>query len=245
MKKVLIGLAVLIVIVAIGATVFVGKMDELIADAIQTEGTAALGTTVSVTKVETDLKAGSAVINGLSIANPPGYQATNALTVGSFTADVDYETQVVEKIVISSPVINAEVKDSTNNFETLLANMPEDVEEEVVEGEEEMELTIKTLQMRNAKINLIADKLGSHSFAMDDFVINDLSGSAEQISERLTRALTDHVSKQVKDYAAQEIAKMVEAEVKEKVEEVVNEKLNEKLKGKFGDKLKSLKLGIK
>lgn len=245
MKKIIIALVVLIAIVAVVATVFVGKMDKMIAEAIETEGTAALGSKVSVTGVETDLKQGLATIKGLSIANPAGYQAANAITVDTFSANVDYQTQVVKKIVINSPIINAEVKGSKNNFEDLLENMPDSESEEVSDGEEQT-FTIESFQLLNAKVNLLADKLGQRSFVMDDLVINDLSGTAEQISTLLTRELTNHVSAQVKNYATQEITNLVKAEAKKRVEEAVNEKLQEKLKqGKLGDKLKSLKLGIK
>lgn len=254
MKKVLIGLLVVAVIVGVAATIFVGKLDQLIADAIETEGSAALGSQVQVESVVTQLKEGIATINGLTVANPAGFKAASALRIASFSADVDYQNQIVEKILINKPVINAELKGTMNNFEQLLANMPETDDTTDPSGEDPV-ITINSFQLRQAQINLVADRLGERSFVMDDYVINNLKGTPEQISEILTRGLTDHVSSQIKGYATSEITKILTEEAKKKVKEVVNEKiqeqlgdkldveLNDKLGDKIGDKLKSFKFG--
>ncbi|NND81901.1 MAG: hypothetical protein HKN50_05685 [Gammaproteobacteria bacterium] len=248
MKKLLIGVAILVAIIAITATIFVGQMDQLIADAIETEGSAALGSEVRVAKVETKLREGIATINGLTIANPGGYKAPHAISVANFTADVDYENQIVEQILIDQPVINAEMKGQQNNFEDLLANMPDSEESSEPEGVEPV-ITIKSFQLRRAQVNLTADRIGERSFIMDDLVVNDLRGTPEQISEVLTRRLIDHVSVQVKNYATAEITKMITEEARKRVKEAVNEKIQEqvgdKLKDKLGvaDKLKGFGLG--
>ena len=239
MKKILIGLVVIIAIVAIATTVFVGKMDGIIADAIETEGTATLGSKVRVASVKTNLREGTATIKGLTVANAPGYSAANAMSIATFTADVDYETQTVKRIVINNPVINAEVKGQKNNFEDLLANMPDD-EEVVGEEEEETEITIDRFELRQTKVNLVADKLGTREFMMSDLVLTNLSGTVDQITERLTTELTSHVANEVKAYATREIGKMLKEEATRRIKEEVNEKIKDKL----GGKLKGLKFGI-
>lgn len=257
MKKLLIALAVVVAVAIAASFMFAGKIDELIADTIQTEGTAALGTQVSVQSVETKLTEGVAIINGLAIANPPGYESANAVQVNTFSADVDYQSQVIENILIQKPVINAELKGTRSNFQDLMDNMPESAEEEVVEEEEEAaddsEITIKSLQLREATVNINSDKLGKTSFIMDDFVLNDVSGTADQISERITASLVAHVTGQITGFATAQIAQMVQAKaieeakeaVNEKIEEQLSEGLDEKLGGELGEKLKGLKLKIK
>ena len=253
MKKILIGLVVLIAVAAVIGTVFVvGKLDEYIAQVIETEGTKALGAQVTVESVETKFKEGVATINGLAIANPGGYQSPNAIELGSFSADVDYKSQVVEKILIEQPIINAELKGGRSNFQDLVDNMPAGAEEETDEpasGDEPV-ITIKSLQLLKAQVNLIADELGGQrSFVMDDFILNDLNGTPTQISERVTRALTNHISAQVTGFATEEIARMVEEKAKEKISEVIDEKLGgdvqEKLGEKLGDKVKLKDLKLK
>jgi len=263
MKKLLIALLVIIVIIGIGLFVFAGKMDSLVKDVIEKEGSAALGSPVRVESVVTDLKAGSATLNNFTIANPAGYKAANAIEIKSFSASVDYLNQVVDKIEIVNPVINAEQKGQNSNFQDLLESMPESEEEEVVTEESDTVITINQLALRSATVNLITSdlavgdmkfELGDRSFVMDDFVVNDLSGTATEISDLVVARLTAHVSAQVKDYVRKEAASLAKGrlleEAKNKINQQIEEKLgveldgqmNEDVKEKVGDKLKDLKL---
>lgn len=244
MKKLLGILAALAIVVAITVVIFVlDQLDETIAHTIQVEGTAALGTAVTVDMVETDLVEGIAVIKGMTVANPAGYQSPYAMKIDSFTAQVDYDSQTIESVIIDKPIINAELIGTKSNFEALLEGMPED---EALEAEEEDDtvLTIKSLKLKQATVNIISDKLGQTSFQMDDFVVNDLNGTADQISEVISTQLIAHVSDQVKSFAITQIKEMVKKEAirraKEEVSEKVTEKLQDSLKGKLGDKVKKL-----
>lgn len=244
MKKLLIIIAVIIAILAIGATIFLGKLDGLIADAIRTEGTNAIGTQVNVDNVVTDLRAGSAQINGLTIANPPGYQELNALSLGSFSTKVNYSEQLVDEIIIDKPTINAELIGTKSNFETLLENMPESTDTETEEPTEESEdivLTIKKLALTQAQVNLTSDKVGKHSFTMKDLIITDLVGTPEQIAQQVTDQLVAFITDEVKVVAGTLLA----ATLKAKASEEVSEKVTEALQDKLGGKLKDFNLKFK
>ena len=197
MKKILIGLLFVALIATLAAIFVAGNMDAYIADTIRLEGTAAVGTKVDVTEVKTNLKDGTAIISGLTVANPVGYKGANALRIDSFSAEVDYESQVVTQVLIQDPIINAELVGLQSNFQDLLDGMP-DSEDEVGAEEDDKEITIQSLQLRKAKVNLSSDKLGQTSFVMDDFVMSDLTGTVDEISEEITNALVTHVSDQVK-----------------------------------------------
>ena len=248
MKKVLIGLVVLIAIIAIGASILLSNLDGYIKDTIEAEGTAALGSQVSVGSVETDLANGKATIKGLSIANMPGYQAINAMQIDTLQADVDYQNRLVEEILIQQPIINAELKGSRSNFQDLVDNMPaaeeegaDDATNEEAAGDGESEATeisIKSFKLNQATVNVTSDKLGQMSFVMDDLEISNLIGTPEVISTEITRRLTNHISQQVQKFAADKIKSEVKAEVRAKANEKMNEVINEKV----GDKLKGLKL---
>lgn len=254
MKKILIILAVVIAIIAIAATVLVGKLDTIIAQTIESEGTETLGSKVSVASVITKLADGTATIKGLTIANPPGYKKANAIEIGSFNASVDYENQLIKDVTINSPTINAEILGNMtdiiksrnldnirSNFKDLVDNMPADDEEEL-EEEDDTVITINRFAIQNAKVNLSADLLGDRSFPMADLVLRNLSGTSDQISDQITDQVTVHIQKQVKAYAVKEIQPMITAAVKAavaaKASDVVKDKLNEKL----GGRLKNLNL---
>ena len=243
MKKILIGLFVIIGVAIVAATIFVGKLDELIADTIRTQGSETLGSKVDVESVVTDLKQGSATITGLTIANPRGYKAEHALVINNFTAQVDYQDQIVEKITIDRPIINAElISVDKNNFQDLVNAMPASDEDTEEEGSEELILTIEELQLINAQVNVVHEKLGEQSFVMDNFLVRNLTGTVDQISDTLISQLTNHISSQVTAYAKQQLTEVVKEKVKEEIKEALNEKLNEEfgeeLKGELLDNLK-------
>jgi len=255
MKKVLIALLLVVVVIGAGLTFFASKLDGLIAEQIETEGTAALGSKVSVTEVITSLSEGSAIVNGLTIANPTGYQSANAFEIRSLSAKVDYKEQVIEQITIDKPVINAEIIGTKNNFQDLLDNMPETADEpESTESGEDLVLTIKQIALKQATVNLrasdtkIADrefKIDDQTFVMDDLVMNNLSGTVDELSEEITRKLTNHVSGQVKAHVTALAGDIIKEELKAQAKEKVNEVLEDKLKsGKLGDKLKGLKFKL-
>ncbi len=270
MKKILIALAVLVVLVGVGVTLLLGNLDELIAETIEKEGSAALGTPVAVESVVTDLKAGKAAINGLTIANPAGYTKPFAISLGSFSADVDYGNQVIEDISIAKPIIFAELNGSKNNFMDLLENMPEmssdeTSEQETSESGSDFEITINRLALTQATVSLTANNfkppvdidlgqsfdLGERSFVMDDFILTGLSGTADQISTEVTNKLVSHVSAQVSAYVKEQVELAVKAKVAAELQAKAAEKLdeakeqvNEKIKDKVGDKLKGFKLKL-
>jgi len=256
MKKILIALLLVVVVIGVGLTFFASKLDGLIAEQIETEGTAALGSKVSVTEVITSLSEGSAIVNGLTIANPTGYQSANAFEIRSLSAKVDYKEQVIEQITIDKPVVNAEIIGTKNNFQDLLDNMPDTADEpESTESGEDLVLTINQIALKQATVNLrasgdtkIADrefKIDDQTFVMDDLVMNNLSGTVDELSEEITRKLTNHVSRQVKAHVTALAGDIIKEELKAQAKEKVNEVLEDKLKsGKLGDKLKGLKFKL-
>jgi len=250
MKKLLVALFVVAVLLVGAGVFFAGKLDGLIAETIQTEGSAAIGQSVTVDKVETKFADGVAVIKGLAIANPPGYQSAHAVKVNTFSASVDYEAQSVDTILINNPVINAELVGIRSNFQDILDGMPETAEKPETSDEgDDFVLDINSIQIRKATVNINSDKIGQSSFVMDDLVMNNLSGTADELSEEITNRLISHVTNQVKTFATAQITELLKAKALAEAKELVNEKLEEevtdKVKDKLGDKLKGLKLKLK
>ena len=247
MKKILIGLFVIIGVAIVAATVFVGKLDGLIADTIRTQGSETLGSKVDVQSVVTDLKQGSATITGLTIANPSGYKAEHALVINNFTAQVDYQDQTVKKIIIDKPIINAEIISvDKNNFQDLVNTMPASDEDTAEDDGKELILTIEELQLNDAQVNVFHEKLNEQSFVMDNFLVRNLTGTVDQISDTLITQLTNHISSQVTAYAKQQLTEVVKEKVKEEIKEALNEKLNEELGEELkGELLDNLKLNFR
>jgi len=73
MKKVLIALGVVVVLIGGGLVLLLSNLDGLVKTAIETYGSEAVGSQVSVGSVELNLTEGSAAIYDFSVANPPGF----------------------------------------------------------------------------------------------------------------------------------------------------------------------------
>lgn len=237
MKKISITLLAFIVIIAAGTTLFFSNLDSIIAEQIETHGSAALGNKVSVNSVETNLKEGSALINGLSIANHPSYQAKNAIEFNTISAKVDYKSAVIESVEVFKPTINAELRGAKSNFQDIVNNIPASTnEEEVATSDDEITLTINRFALNQATLNIASDQFKAQSFTMDDFVVFNLSGTPEQIAESLTNKLIKHISSQVKSHVSKAL--------KDRAKDKATEKLNETLKEKLGDKVKGFKFKL-
>ena len=76
MKKLLIGVVVLLVLVA-GAVVFVmSNLDSIIQEAVETAGTKVTQVDVKLNKVDIDIASGKGALGGLTVANPSGFETT-------------------------------------------------------------------------------------------------------------------------------------------------------------------------
>jgi len=248
MKKIILSLLLIIVIAGVGGAYFlIQNLDTLIAQTIEKEGTESLGSKVSVGQVTTKLKEGQATISNITIANPAGYNKAHALSLNEISADVDYAEQVITQITINQPIINAELKGSSSNFQDLLNNKPDDgAESETEDTASDQVITIKKLSLLKATVNLLATDYapGSQygldntldldtSFVMDDFVLTNISGTSDQITEQVSDKLIEHITSQVKTFAVKEVKAQAKAELKEKATEKINEVLGDKLKGLF------------
>jgi len=80
---------ILLVLVLAGVIMKIGaNLDVIAADMVEEVGTDVLRTRVGVSSVSIDLKQGKATINGLTVANPPGYSSANLLEVDVIEVDL-------------------------------------------------------------------------------------------------------------------------------------------------------------
>lgn len=106
-KKILIGVAVLLVIVAGGVYFLYSNLGGIIKAAIENYGTQATQSDVKVSNVKLSLTSGEGAISGLSIANPKGYSASNAFSLGLVSLKVDPSSATKNPVVIKEIVIDA------------------------------------------------------------------------------------------------------------------------------------------
>jgi len=129
MKKFMIGVAALAVI-AVGLLVFVwSNLDSIVKKSIQTYGSEATKTEVSVADVKLQLKSGQASIRGLTVGNPAGFRYPNIFELGDISAKIDISTIrqnpiVIDEVIIRAPAVFYEInKSGASNVDALKKNL--------------------------------------------------------------------------------------------------------------------------
>lgn len=127
MKKVLIGIGVLIVIAAIAIMLVVGNLGTLIKKGIETVGPHILQAEVRVDKVAITLSSGSGEIDGFMVGNPSGFTSPYAFDMDRIKIDIDPKSLNtnsihIRKILIEGPKINYEGAIGKSNLNQLQAN---------------------------------------------------------------------------------------------------------------------------
>ena len=244
MKKILIGIAGLAVVAAIALYLLVGNLDKILKGAIEGVGTELLGVPVTVTSVDLDLKSGMGQFSGISMANPPGYQAVNALKVDNIRLGLDLSSLrsqpiVIRELNIQSPVVDLEVNEQGNsNMQTLLDNIKQNsaktdekaAEEQPSQEEtgttEPVKLSFTKLAITGVTVNGVVPGQEPTQVVLPDIVRENVGGT-----EGLTPAQVGGVL--IGDIAAQSLQAVVEKKLSEKREEAAQGLLND-LKKKLG-----------
>ena len=244
MKKILIGVAGLAVVAAIALYLLVGNLDKILKGAIEGAGTELLGVPVTVTSVDLDLKSGMGQISGISIANPPGYQAVNAFKLDNIRLGLDLSSMrsqpiVIRELNIQSPVVDLEVNEQgSSNMQTLLDNIKQNsaktdekaAEEQPSQEEtgtkEPVKLSFTKLAITGVTVNGVVPGQEPTQVVLPDIVKENVGGT-----EGLTPAQVGGVI--IGDIAAQSLQAVVEKKLSEKMEEAAQGLLND-LKKKLG-----------
>lgn len=125
MKKILIGLLVLIVLV-VGGVFY--AFDSILKGGIETAGSSVLQTDVTVGSVGVSPLSGSGGIQQLRIGNPEGFNEPYAMELGGLDVAIDTgsvfsDVIVIDRIIIEQPVITYETRITTDNIRSLLSNI--------------------------------------------------------------------------------------------------------------------------
>lgn len=126
MKKLPLILAAVVVVVAGGAYYLYSGLDSYVKQLIESEGSAATHTKVTVNSVNISLKEAAGDLSYLEIYNPSGFSESTAIKLRSInvflnkTALQEKGPLVINKIVVDDPIINYEVNaEGKNNIQSL------------------------------------------------------------------------------------------------------------------------------
>ncbi|MBT4041356.1 MAG: hypothetical protein HN644_10260 [Rhodospirillales bacterium] len=163
MKKIVIGLCVVVVAVAGGMFFLSQNAPKIIKAVIEDQGSAVTQVSVSVSNVDlslTDLKAG---IRGLVVGNPDGFKTPQAISLGEVSVKISddwtMDTIVVEEVMISAPEITYEIGSNGSNIDAIQSNVEKVAggsgsSDSSSSGEDGPKVVINDLYIKGGKINI-------------------------------------------------------------------------------------------
>jgi cell division septum initiation protein DivIVA len=268
MKKVILGLMLIIVIAIAGSVYYLlTNLDALVEAAIEKYGSEATQTSVLVDSVKINLSDGAAGITGLTISNPAGYDLPNAFSLGEIRAAIDLQTlqeepYIINEITVLAPQVFVEINDDRktnlnelkNNLTAGSTGKAQDKKSQApAEGSaKEPRLIIRRVTFADgtilAKVAALQNK--EYELKLPGLDMSNLGGSkgatATELASEILKRLTDHASDIVKkDIIDAELNKLKD-KAKQKIDEEkarLQDKADSKLedeKDKAKDKLKNL-----
>lgn len=220
MKKVLIGILVVVLVIGVAAWYFMTfRLDGVIKSQIETVGSQTLGTEVTVGSLTTDLKNGTLVISDIVVANPPGFNNPNAFTLSGIEAALDYDTFDVRRIIIDKPEIVIEERDGETNFSTLLENMEsgsEPAPPPEQDGAPQPELVIHLFRMNESRAAFESKSMERYTdLKVKAVEVKNVRGTPAEV----TGIITEEILEEVVSAAAVELLK---AKASEKLQDLLD-----------------------
>ncbi|MDX8407513.1 MAG: hypothetical protein R8L58_03925 [Mariprofundaceae bacterium] len=215
MKKVMIGLFAVLVVIAGGLIYVWSSLDGIVKNAIQTYGSEATKTEVSVASVRIKPESGEGSIAGLSVANPQGFSDANIFQLGEIstkidTASITRNPVIIDELIIKAPAVFYEInKAGTSNVDALKKNLGLSSDEQSAAGKEEggeaKKMIIKKLVVEGGKARVLIAALGGkeQSVALPAMRLTDVgkkTGGATALE--VARILSNAMLKNVKGSVA-------------------------------------------
>jgi len=254
MKKIIIGLFILIVVVIGAVSYYVfSNLDALVEAAIEKYGSEATKTAVRVDKVKISLKDGSGAIYGVTVANPAGFGDPNIFSLGEISTKIDYESVskeiiIIDDITVLAPQVFFEMnKDKEINLNVLKQNImpaqsaaPAAKEPAQPAGGAPVKMIIKHMKFADGNINATVVPLNNKKYklklpAIEQSNLGAPNGAPpEEIARQILNRLTDEAKAQIKKQGLDKELDKLKAKAQQKVDE---EKA--RLKGKVDSKVES------
>lgn len=220
MKKLLIGLAVLVVIVAGGIFYVWQNLGSLIKTAVEEAGSRA--TQVKVTLKDVDagkVTEGALALRGLVVGNPSGFKTDSAFELGEISVKVDpatvtSDTIVIKEVVIAAPHVTYEFAGGGSNIGTIQKNVEKlagggssgSSSSSSSSSEGGKKVIVENLYVRDGKVDVSADFLQGQKtgVSLPTIHLKDIGKSgggatpaqvAEQVIAAIAKSATSAVGK--------------------------------------------------
>ncbi|OFW83342.1 MAG: hypothetical protein A2018_02480 [Alphaproteobacteria bacterium GWF2_58_20] len=126
--KIFVGLAIFVALLVVGGIFLYGSIDSVVAAAIRGYGPKITGVPVAIESVKVTPTEGRAVLRGLVVGNPDGFETPHAFSLGEIRMVLDVKSLGsdvvhIQEIVIDNPEITYEYGVSGSNIDAIRAHV--------------------------------------------------------------------------------------------------------------------------
>jgi len=167
-KKILIGLGVLVVIVAVGVFVFLGNLNDIVRAAVEKVGSDMTQTNVVLNEVDIELTSGKGALRGFRVTNPSGFSDDDAFKFDEVSVNIDLSSVrsdpvIIKEVIISGPEVVYEFgDDGDSNLDKLNKAVQSKAGgggSNSSGGGEAPNIVIESLVLQNGKVAVVAPLL--------------------------------------------------------------------------------------
>jgi hypothetical protein len=211
MKKILIGLVIVVVIVAGGLFYLWQNLGSLIKTAVEEAGSRVTQVKVSLKEVDAGkVTDGALALRGLVVGNPSGFKTDSAFQLGEISVKVDpatvmSDTIVVKEVVIAAPQVTYEFGAGGSNIGTIQKNVEKlsaggaggGSAPASDSGGSKKKVVIENLYVRDGKVEVSADFLqgkktgtGLPTIHLKDIGKSSGGATPAQVAEQVIAAIS-------------------------------------------------------
>ncbi|MBT0588186.1 hypothetical protein [Alteromonas oceanisediminis] len=246
MKKLLVVLLILVALIAGGLWYIANNAGGFIKEQVETQGTAYLGTSVSLANVDLNIGEGRLTLNDLDVENPQGFSNEDAFSLESVTldlGDISGEPYRVQSFSIAAPEMLYELNATgTGNLMVLKDNLMKKLPKSSTPPKDSSAssplVIIDNVQVSKVRLKLDFENLDTAGFELPvdqrvyevelpTFSIGGIGQPdglpADQVGAVIANKLLDKVIDEAK------------AEAKRRAADAAKEKLQDKAKEKLGE----------
>lgn len=211
MKKIAIGFAALIILVAAALYYLHANLDSIVKAAIEKYGTQAAHTEVSVDSVKLAISTGEGGVYGLNVSNPKGFSSAKALSMGMISVKLDTGSVtgsgpiIIREIVVDNSQVNFEMSNSgDSNLQTIERSATANSAAPAASssGKQGRKVIINDLYIRNGQIGISHPLLQGKPLAaslptihLTNIGKNSGGATPSQIADVVLKAITETAGK--------------------------------------------------
>ena len=214
MKKILLGIAVVVLLGIAGGTWWLfSSLDSVVASAIRKYGPEITGVSVKLSSVKIVPADGTASLRGLVVGNPKDFRTEQALSLGEISMKLDIgslnkDVILIKEISIIKPDVTYEYASGGSNLDAIKRNVDRYVADNLGNKNESKDkgsgkkFIIENLYVKNGKANVSADILKSKTMLVQlpDLHLHDIGkktngATADEATKEVLGAITQSVTK--------------------------------------------------